>query len=212
MTKSTITRERIELIANFHRAMTLPPSHDEIEELARMALAAMDSEPVVFTDERNLHRIAMGRETALIWSKQNQEEGDIPLYRHAPPCSTEVVMKDHEIRELVNQLRDIAIEYHGTQQLRERIARAVRAAMLAAAPQLTGSELATVPGKWIPVSEQLPEDSGRYWCYVEEQNDLGKSHYQWNCSWNGDRWWVESEGGGVVTHWMPLPAGPQEVR
>lgn len=39
-----LTRERIELIANFHRAMTLPPSHDEIEELARMALAAMDSE------------------------------------------------------------------------------------------------------------------------------------------------------------------------
>lgn len=46
MTKSTITRERIELIANFHRAMALPPSHDEIEELARIALAAMDSEPV----------------------------------------------------------------------------------------------------------------------------------------------------------------------
>ncbi|WP_410318600.1 DUF551 domain-containing protein [Klebsiella pneumoniae] len=43
---------------------------------------------------------------------------------------------------------------------------------------------------------------------MEEQNDLGKSHYQWNCSWNGDRWWVESEGGGIVTHWMPLPACP----
>lgn len=42
---SKLTRERIELIANFHRAMTLPPSHAEIEELARMALAAMDSEP-----------------------------------------------------------------------------------------------------------------------------------------------------------------------
>lgn len=50
MTKSTITRERIELIANFHRAMTLPPSHDEIEELARMALAAMDSEPVAIVE------------------------------------------------------------------------------------------------------------------------------------------------------------------
>lgn len=69
-------------------------------------------------------------------------------------------MKDHEIRELVNQLRDIAIEYHGTQQLRERIARAVRAAMLAAAPQSPGSEPATVPGKWIPVSEQKPD----CWC------------------------------------------------
>ncbi|SWT54611.1 Eaa1 [Klebsiella pneumoniae] len=91
------------------------------------------------------------------------------------------------------------------------IASTIRAAMLAADPQLPGSDPATVPGKWIPVSERLPEDSGRYWCYVEEQNDLGKSHYQWNCSWNGDRWWVESEGGGIVTHWMPLPAAPQEV-
>lgn len=85
-------------------------------------------------------------------------------------------------------------------------------AMLAAAPQSPGSEPATVPGKWIPVRERMPEDSGRYWCYVEEQNDLGKSHYQWNCSWNGDRWWVESEGGGIVTHWMQLPAAPQEVK
>lgn len=45
---SKLTRERIELIANFHRAMTLPPSHAEIEELARMALAALDSEPVAY--------------------------------------------------------------------------------------------------------------------------------------------------------------------
>ncbi|ENZ8839163.1 hypothetical protein M5T50_18900 [Klebsiella pneumoniae] len=80
---SKLTRERIELIANFHRAMALPPSHAEIEELARMALAAMDGEPVVFTDERNLHHIAMGRETSLIWGKQNSETGDVPLYRHA---------------------------------------------------------------------------------------------------------------------------------
>ncbi|MGR7394082.1 dATP/dGTP pyrophosphohydrolase domain-containing protein [Klebsiella aerogenes] len=82
--------------------------------------------------------------------------------------------------------------------------------MLAAAPQSPGSEPATVPGKWIPVSERLPEEGGRYWCYVEEQNSLGKSHYQWNCSWNGEIW-----GGammyGRVTHWMPLPAAPQEV-
>lgn len=37
-------------------------------------------------------------------------------------------MKENQIRELVNELRDIAVEYHGTQQLRERIARTVRAA------------------------------------------------------------------------------------
>lgn len=82
-----------------------------------------------------------------------------------------------------------------------------RAAMLAAAQQSTGSELATVPGKWIPVSERMPEEGGRYWCYVEEQNSLGKSHYQWNCSWNGDVW-SDKALTGRVTHWMPLPAAP----
>lgn len=88
---------------------------------------------------------------------------------------------------------------------------------LAAAPHDTPAlnsvqSVDSVADRWIPVSERMPEDSGRYWCYVEEQNDLGKSHYQWNCSWNGDRWWVESEGGGIVTHWMQLPAAPQEVK
>ncbi len=63
---------------------------------------------------------------------------------------------------------------------------------------------------WVACSERMPEEGGRYWCYVEEQNDLGKSHYQWNCAWNGSRWWVEHEDGGRVTHWMPLPAAPQQ--
>lgn len=69
---------------------------------------------------------------------------------------------------------------------------------------------ASVQG-WIPCSERMPEEIGRYWCYVEEQNSLGKSHYQWNCSWNGDRWWVESESGGRVTHWMPLQEPPKQT-
>ncbi len=84
-------------------------------------------------------------------------------------------------------------------------------AMLAAAPQSPGGDHATVPGKWIPVSERMPEEGGRYWCYVEEQNSLGKSHYQWNCSWNGDVW-SDKALTGRVTHWMPLPAAPQEVK
>jgi hypothetical protein len=36
------------------------------------------------------------------------------------------MIKDHEIREAINQLRDVAIEYHNTQQLRERLAQIVR--------------------------------------------------------------------------------------
>lgn len=32
------------------------------------------------------------------------------------------------------------------------------------APQSPGSEPATVPGKWIPVSEQMPEENGVKFC------------------------------------------------
>ena len=37
----------------------------------------------------------------------------------------EETLSDGEIAKIVNELRDIAVQYHGTQQLRERIARVV---------------------------------------------------------------------------------------
>ncbi|ECF2922104.1 DUF551 domain-containing protein [Salmonella enterica subsp. enterica serovar Manhattan] len=89
----TITKERLLKIQHWRETygadsnVMLPA--EEAEELARIALASLEAEkgadPVVFTDERNLHHIARGRETSLIWGKQNQEVGDIPLYRHAQP-------------------------------------------------------------------------------------------------------------------------------
>ncbi|MDJ1030378.1 DUF551 domain-containing protein [Klebsiella quasipneumoniae] len=80
MTKSTITREQLlEIIETDHVQC------GEASYLARMALAAMDSEPVAYTDERNLGYIDRGRETAYLWGKQNSEASDVALYRHAQP-------------------------------------------------------------------------------------------------------------------------------
>ncbi|WP_447313547.1 hypothetical protein ACNHJL_19400 [Klebsiella pneumoniae] len=75
---SKLTRERIELIANFHRAMVLPPSHAEIEELARMALAAMDSEPVAEVLSNRPGNDTSTIDRALPVGTQ--------LYRHAQPA------------------------------------------------------------------------------------------------------------------------------
>ncbi|SYR71940.1 Uncharacterised protein [Klebsiella pneumoniae] len=83
---SKLTRERIELIANFHRAMTLPPSHAEIEELARMALAAMDSEPV---SEVLSNR--PGNDTSTI---DRALPVGIQLYRHAQPAPVVPAVSD----------------------------------------------------------------------------------------------------------------------
>lgn len=87
---SKLTRERIELIAYFHRAMTLPPSHDEIEELARMALATMNSEPVAWTDEEELRDVERSGCGYLFTVKPVTPHADerriILLYRHAQPA------------------------------------------------------------------------------------------------------------------------------
>lgn len=87
---------------------------------------------------------------------------------------------------------------------------------LAAAPQSPGSEPATVPSKWIPVSEQMPPSRhevlvGRWW---------GEKP-RWCCKWATyipghpdaqSSGWLIPGASWTPTHWMPLPAAPQEVR
>lgn len=57
--------------------------------------------------------------------------------------------------------------------------------------------------QWNPANTP-PSEIGRYWCYVEEQNDLGVSYYQWNCCWNGESW-TGKDMACIVTHWRNLP-------
>ncbi|HDK5758518.1 TPA: DUF551 domain-containing protein [Klebsiella pneumoniae] len=76
-------------------------------------------------------------------------------------------------------------------------------AMLAAAPQSPGSEPATVPGKWIPVSEQMPENDGAYLCW--------DNRYVTTYAFIFGAWQANQFVAKNITHWMPLPAAPQEV-
>ena len=87
---------------------------------------------------------------------------------------------------------------------------------LAAATQSPGSDPATVPGKWIPVSEQMPPGRhevlvGRWW---------GEKP-RWCCKWATyipghpdaqSSGWLIPGASWTPTHWMPLPAGPQGVK
>nr|WP_306782251.1 DUF551 domain-containing protein [Klebsiella pneumoniae] len=78
-----------------------------------------------------------------------------------------------------------------------------------AAPQSPGSEPPTVPGTWIPVSERLPDENAEQQvlaCF--KGGDISTLYY-----FEG-RW---DDAYGIVpirqdvTHWMPLPAAPQEA-
>ncbi|MFV9412235.1 DUF551 domain-containing protein [Klebsiella oxytoca] len=170
-------------------------------------------------------------------------------------------MKDHEIRELVNQLRDIAIKYHGAGQLREQIARAVRPAMLQAgnSPVIpegwTGNDkanaalmmldrietvdsvdddridgikrivrdLAATPtgipiisDTWIPVGERIPEVGVKVLAFPVEDEPIhaifnGQLWLQ-DISWSSSDEPIDNVIPRNVTHWMPLPAAPQEPK
>ncbi|HGW8507388.1 TPA: hypothetical protein ACNRPQ_005658 [Raoultella ornithinolytica] len=90
MTKSTITRERLEKIKSWRETygagsnVMLPA--EEAEELARTALATMDSEPVAWTwHYREQWHVTNDKRRAEFVAK----DGDVavlPLYRHAQPA------------------------------------------------------------------------------------------------------------------------------
>ncbi|WP_348651447.1 DUF551 domain-containing protein [Klebsiella pneumoniae] len=83
--------------------------------------------------------------------------------------------------------------------------------MLAAAPQSPGSEPATVPGKWIPVSERMPDETQPV-IVVSEGGVVQRTVYQY-CEGVWSDWYDMYDDVNVeaFTHWMPLPAAPQGV-
>lgn len=89
-----------------------------------------------------------------------------------------------------------------------------RAAMLAAAPQLPGGEPATVPGKWIPVSERMPLTHYADCEYsdievnVFDGERVFTAHYATGSQPHPCGYWVDTYA--KITHWQPLPSAPRE--
>ncbi|WP_426729640.1 DUF551 domain-containing protein [Klebsiella quasipneumoniae] len=265
MTKSTITRERAQQIFLGNGP---EPSASEERELARMALAAMDSESGclhldylqghkdglewaarlaeanhpgtgdwLYDDPIELAKairkgpdmqpvqpvadsepvIVVGDDggDALSYRRLIQSfEPGTKLYRHAQPA---LVIPDEMTAE---QAYEIGYYYgdplnvfaRGANWMRQHIIDST----LAAAPQSPGSEPATVPGTWIPVSEKMPPSRhevlvGSWW---------GEKS-RWCCKWATyipghpdaqSSGWLIPGASWTPTHWMPLPAAPQEVR
>jgi len=119
---SKLTRERIELIANFHRAMTLPPSHDEIEELARIALAAIDSEPVAW----RYRTTDINGNPNQGWSF-SEEASLLGLYQplYASPQPAPVVQKTAHSSVIAEQLANVLSDMKVTDHQRAVISCAV---------------------------------------------------------------------------------------
>lgn len=154
MTKSTITRERIQRIIRAINSEAYDEeeirewlSSDEIMELSRMALAAMDSEPVGTLSVRHMSYSGkkIGNQFGFVHSDAAMTiaEGDYPLYRHAqqPVVPDDLLDALQKVARIRLDLNDFDGDRRGIadclsdaeEELIEVVNRC--AAMLAAAPQ-----------------------------------------------------------------------------
>ncbi|MDV5431863.1 DUF551 domain-containing protein [Klebsiella quasipneumoniae] len=212
MTKSTITRERLAKIKSWRETygagsnVMLPA--EEAEELARMALGAMDSEP-----DCKERKLFCSTDTARMRKVISVSAGTdvVQTYRHAQPA----MVVPEEIKHRIGGLD------WGWEGEFNRGWNACRAAMLATAqhdtPALNSVQsVVTVPGKWIPVCERMPLTPSADCEYsdievnVFDGERVFTAHYAtgsqpqpWGC-------WVDTYA--KITHWQPLPAAPQEVK
>ncbi|HDU3743765.1 TPA: DUF551 domain-containing protein [Klebsiella pneumoniae subsp. pneumoniae] len=216
MTKSTITREQLlEIIETDHVQC------GEASYLARMALAAMDSEPVAEVYQApNVGICAtLGPSIRMLYPL----EPGTKLYRHAQP----VPVVPDDVLAAIQKVARIRLDLNGFDGDRRGIADCLGnaeealievvnrcAAMLAAAPHDTPAlnsvqSVDSVADRWIPVSERIPEDRKQVILWDAEIGEVTSGHYShktqtfYHC---GDA--IENE----TTHWMPPPCAPQEVK
>ena len=257
MTKSTITREQLLEIIETDHAQCGEASH-----LARMSLAAMDSEPVIVVGDDGGDALSYRR---LI---QSFEPGT-KLYRHAQPAP--VAYSDFEefwsayIHPLAqdDELKDFAWDIwnacraamlqagtlinEGTTQTGNSLAipdgwtgndkanaalmmldrietadpvdddridgikRIVRELVAATQPQNAPQNIPEIISGWIPVSERIPDNTEPVLC-IEKRADFGTYGQPFVCWHDGGGWVGKTNYRPIVTHWMPLPAAPQEVK
>lgn len=147
-----------------------PIDNGVIEVYAAPPAPVVDADPVVFTDERNLHHIARGRETSLIWGKQNQEVGDIPLYRHAQPVPVVPDECPAKIRELMASHSDALFNDGDAQE----IWNACRTAMLQGVEQpqnarqnipenIPDGNSPAIPDDWVMVPKEPTQAMIKAW-------------------------------------------------
>lgn len=209
MTKSTITREQV-------IALTTEHSYDSaLVDALEHLLSTMDSEPVAEVLSNRPGNDTSTIDRALPVGTQ--------LYRHAQ----QPVVPDDLAKAFISAIEKEQDRLFGEDYLmdskdcadviREEAQRwnACRAAMLAAAPQSPGSEPATVPGKWIPVSERMPDREVDVQVYCTDKKEQMVAYLERNELEGYFRFATWRTGDGIYcqpTHWMQLPAAPQEVK
>lgn len=81
--------------------------------------------------------------------------------------------------------------------------------------ELSGNSPVT-PDSWISCSERMPNDKQYVWCWGKSYGWTECNTFEGYYDWSRNKWWAVTDDGeepaSKVTHWMPLPEPPQEVK
>ncbi|MGY5366513.1 DUF551 domain-containing protein [Enterobacter oligotrophicus] len=191
---STITRERLEEIAEDGFL-----KHGESKELARIALASLEAEPVSFDDLRDAVAEVSGG-PAMEWSDIYKGHQAVPFinfnslarivdkFRTAPPAPVSVP-------DAMDDQGGVCCEVSYADGWN-----ACRASML----QGADGNSPVIPDGWVACSERMPEqfaevlacteDGGRYIAALNQR-----------MTWDDGDFFDDIQD---VTHWQPLPSPP----
>lgn len=209
-------RENVKALKMASRQHAFESAREEILadlQLAELALATMDSEPVT-----EVLSSRPGNDTSTI---DRALPVGTTLYRHAQQPVVDAddnfyswFGREWQENYQHNQYTTAAKQMLGV--MAESAWKAGRrAAMLAVAPHDTHAlnslqSVDSVAGKWIPVSERMPEIGDIVLTAMGGVVNVGETE----CSAANCRFFTSVISGRELpaTHWMPLPAAPQEVK
>ena len=223
---STITREWLQQAINDYESVRdeLPFGLDDYQgnilAALRIALASLEAEPI-----GAFHIAEQQVDGTSDYIKDGEwpiDNGIIEVYA-APPVPVvpaALPENDDEDGHDIDYLEPSEVYALG----RTAGWNACRAAMLNGAEpvsqtyklnELSGNSPVT-PDGWISCSERMPNDKQYVWCWGKSYGwtecDTFEGYY--DCSRN--KWWAVTDNGeepaSKVTHWMPLPELPQEVK
>ncbi|EQA0919766.1 DUF551 domain-containing protein [Escherichia coli] len=232
----TITKERLLTIKQWRETygpgsnVVLPA--EEAEELARIALAALEADPVAY-----IFKHPAGKLFWALTDESNKEQADvIPVYAAAPasvvpdnasePLAyaykelTPEIMRNHLAvferygiapNDSSTTIQALRIALDGIERSDAMLHGAEPVSQTYKLNQLSGNSPAT-PDGWISCSERMPKETGDIIVVSDGIVMSGISYSRRDGFYIAALEYDDDEPIGGVTHWMPLPEPPQEVK